>query len=328
MNLRFITFLFLVVGSFASFAQKTDTAFQKDWMAIDTLIIKRDLTKTALDKVNRLYQKAKQQKLPAQVVKALIYQYTLQDRINVPDPNNTFKRIQAEIKTAGDETQKAILYSLLAKSYRQYYNNHRYQLYGRANTTKLSKEDIAAWTADDFTGAINLNFLYSLEKKTLLQKQPLSAYNAVVISGNKPQLRPTLYDLLANEALDYYKSGDVYTTQPANTFLIPENALSTMDVYLQSVFKTKDSTDHKWLSLQLFQQLLAFHRNDVSKEALIDINMARIEWVYQQANFTGKEVAYTKALEEITTRYAAMPASAQAWYLLARLLIPLTAGVL
>ncbi|MEO7529769.1 MAG: MG2 domain-containing protein, partial [Sediminibacterium sp.] len=318
MRLRLISFLILAGASFTSVAQKMDTAFQKEWMTIDTLILKRDLTKTALDKVNKLYQKAKQQKLPAQTIKALIYQYTLQDRITVTDPNLTFKIIQAEIKNTTDEVQKAVLYSLLAKSYRQYYTNHRYEFYRRANTIKLSKEDIATWSNDDFISTINTNFYRSLEKKELLQKQRLELYNPVIISGNNPRVRPTLYDLLANEALDYYKAGDMYITRPVNIFLIPENALSTIDIYLQSTFTTKDSSDHKWMALQLFQQLLSFHRNELSKEALLDIDMSRIEWIYQQSNFPNKERAYFTALQELTTKYASAPGAAQAWYLLAR----------
>src|SRR5436190_1536016 len=62
MRLRLIIFLISITASFISIAQKADTVFQKDWMAVDTLLIKKGLTKTALEKVNVVYQKAIQQR--------------------------------------------------------------------------------------------------------------------------------------------------------------------------------------------------------------------------------------------------------------------------
>jgi hypothetical protein len=137
MRRHIITLFFLLGFSFISNAQNTDTVLRKEWMEIDTLVLKKDLTRTALQKTNILYQKAKQRNLPAHQVKALIYQYSLQDRINVPDPNYVFKTLESEIKTTTNQVQKAVLYALLAKYYRQYYNERRYSLYGRQNTTKI-----------------------------------------------------------------------------------------------------------------------------------------------------------------------------------------------
>jgi hypothetical protein len=78
----------------------------------------------------------------------------------------------------------------------------------------------------------------------------------------------------------------MYNTKPVNTFVISDpKALGTMDVFINADFKTKDSSSQKWISLQLFQQLISFHRNDADKEALLDINLARLEWVHQQVNF-------------------------------------------
>lgn len=120
MALRNRHIFILLLLSFASKAQTTDTVFKKEWIGIDTLIIKNDLTRTALQKVNALYQRAKQQQLHGQVIKSLIYRYTLENRFTDNNPNLIANSIQSEITTAKDETQKAILYSLLAKQFRQH----------------------------------------------------------------------------------------------------------------------------------------------------------------------------------------------------------------
>jgi TonB-dependent SusC/RagA subfamily outer membrane receptor len=317
---RILFFALLSITSLTSFAQQTDTVFKKEWIEIDTLLVMRDLSKTALEKTNALYQKAKQRNLPAQVIKCLVYQYSLQDRILPTDPNQVFKTIQSEIRAATDEAEKSILYSILAKLYLQYYNNHRWNLYSRKNTANLLKEDIATWSSDDFINAITKNFLLSVQHVSLLLQTKIEAYNTVIISGNSRTLRPTLFDLLAHEALDYFKAGDQYVTKPTNAFTISDiNTLSNLDTFINIPFATKDSAALQWKALKLFQQLMLVHKNDTGKNALIAVNLERIEWVYQNANFAGKEQAYKNALEEITTRYASTPVTAQAWYLLARL---------
>lgn len=318
MRAGIFTILFLLSASFTSIAQRTDTAFQKEWLAIDTLIAKNDLTKTALEKVTIVYQKAKQRNLPAQVIKSLVYQYTLTDRITTNQPNHIFKSIQAEITQSKDEIQKAILYSLLAKQYRRYYEEHRWELINRKNTAKQVKEDIATWSMDDFVTAINSYFLLSLKNRTALQQQKIENYDAVVISGNSRSLRPTLFDLLAHEALDYFKSGDIFSTRPVQTFILADaRALAPMDTFIKTAFPTKDSSSSRWLALQVFQQLLSAHRNDADKNSLLTVDLERIAWVFQQANFNNKEEVYLEVLEKITTEYNSVAAVSQAWFLLA-----------
>ncbi len=316
----FLSLFILLSASLTATAQTPDTVFAKQWLEIDTLIVQKDLTKTALKKVESLYQKAKQRSLPDQVIKCLIYQYTLQERVTDNDPNQIIKSIRTEVDLSKDEIQKAILYSLLAKQYRRYYTNHRWNLLSRKNTVQQNKEDIATWSVDDFLTAINHYYLLSLKNKTLLLKQKVETYDAVVINGNRRNLRPTIFDLLAHEALDYLKSGEMYVSKPVKTFIIKDpNALGSMDVFTKATFPTKDSSSLQWAAVQLFQQLLLAHRNDVDKNALINIDIERIEWIYQQANFNNKEIIYQQTLENITEQYNSVAVASQAWYLLANL---------
>ena len=139
MALRNLYISILLLVSLGSQAETNDTLFKKEWIGINTILIKQDLTRTALDKVNTLYQKAKQKKLPDQVIKCLIYQYSLQGRITSADPNPIIQKIQSEITLSTDETQKAILHSLLAKLYLQYFSHNRCHIYGRKKDGRYFK---------------------------------------------------------------------------------------------------------------------------------------------------------------------------------------------
>lgn len=320
MTLRNLYISILLSVPLCSQAGTSDTLFKKEWIGIDTILIKQDLTRTALDKVNTLYQKAKQKKLSDQVIKCLIYQYSLQERITSVDPNPIIQKIQSEITLSTDETQKAVLHSLLAKLYLQYFNNNRWRIYGRKKTADISKKDITTWGIDDFHLTISRHFILSLKNTDLLKQQGTAAYHSVIIQGNMPDANPTLFNLLVYEALKYFKSGENHLSKPAYAFTInDEKALAPLDEFIQARFITADSTEQQWISLQLFQQLLSFHRNDRDKNTLLRINLDRIEWVYVNAAFLSKETAYVNALEEFTTKYKETATASQAWYKLAKI---------
>jgi TonB-dependent SusC/RagA subfamily outer membrane receptor len=314
---RIFTFVLLFTFSLGAVAQKTDTAFQREWLTIDTLIIQNDLTKTALARVDQIYKRAKQQQLPQQVVKSLLYRFTLEARVIDNNPDYSTNLLRTEIATSNDPAQRSILYSLLASQYERYYNQHRWNLYNRKSTTQGKTDSIATWSLDELSNAITRNYLLSIAQRSSLQQKKIEIYEAIIISGTARKLRPTLYDLLAHRALDYFKTGNIYTNQPVDAFVINNPAaLGTVKEFTTAKFSTKDST-LKWHALQLFKDLINFHTDDIDKSALIDVDIERISWIYSIANFADKESVYTKTLEDIATRHANVPESSQAWYLLA-----------
>lgn len=319
-KILFPTILFLSFFTTFLYGQNRDTVFSKKWAEIDTLIIARNLTTTALTKIKSLYLNAKKENNTVQVIKCLIYRLSLEEKINEANPNKNVNTLEAEILTTKDISTKSILYALLAHQYQIYFNNHRWQFYNRSNTTGYKKTDIATWSTDDFRVAITKYYQQSIAAATLLQKIKLSAFDAIIIKGNARKLRPTLYDLLAHEALDYFKTGEAYINQPTYAFVIDnKKALAKTAIFLAEKFESKDTNSHLLISLQLFQRLLNFHKKDVEPDALIDVNIERITWVNQQAVFENKEQLYTEALQEITSTFKNSAASAEAFYLLARI---------
>lgn len=309
----------LLAGITVNLSAQTDTAYKKEWLEIDTLIAKQGFTKTAFEKTKLLYAKAKKQQKPDQVVRCLLYQFTFQDRISDAEVNPVFRTIWAELKESREETQQAILHAILAKLYRNYFQQHRYLLYSRKKTAGRLNEDISTWSTDDFARNISKEHLLSLSHTKLLQQQSINTYASLLLPGNAEQTRPTLFDLLAHEALDYFIQEDIYVTKPVYAFALTDSRyLAGIDEFAGSSFVTRDSSSAQWNSLRLFQQLMIFHRQDTNKNALIILNLERLEWVYSQYTGQGKEAAYKRALTEITEQFVNTPATAQAWYLLAQ----------
>ncbi|NCI47948.1 alpha-2-macroglobulin family protein [Sediminibacterium soli] len=299
-------------------AQVSDTAFSKEWAVIDSLIVKQDLTRSALDKTKQVYQKAKDRKLSAQVIKALLYRYSLEQRINTEEPALAIKTVKTEIGKASDPAEKAILHVLLARQYQQYFENHRWSIYGRTETPGNVPLDLATWSTNDFNNTITRHYLLALASRSLLQSQNLTRFSAIILKGNQPSLRPTLFDLLAHEALDFFKS-DIYSVRAADPFLLNDpKVLEPAEVFMRTSFLPKDSSA-QWQAIQVFQQLIAFHSKDADKNALIDIDIERIQWAHQKAVLSNAEQLYEASLRDVIRKYPSVPTTAYAWYALASL---------
>jgi TonB-dependent SusC/RagA subfamily outer membrane receptor len=316
MQLRILLSLMLSFFVFSTVtAQQKPLNTTKEWIEIDTLVLAKNQPKAALEKVNDLYVIARAHQDDIQLIKCLIYRINLEDAVFDNKPNNAIHLLESEIVTSKNEIAKSILYSLLANRYLQCYNTNRWQVYNRSKTATVNKLDIETWNADDFGAAISDNFSKSIANAPLLQGVSIAAYDALISKGNARQLRPTLYDLLAHDALDYFKTGDYYLTKLTYAFELKDVlALSNASTFITTTFTSKDIASHLLKSLQLFQQLLRFHSKDTDKNAFVDVDLERIEWVNQ--NLIGdKETAYVQALTGVTEISSAR--TAQAYYLLA-----------
>ncbi|HEX5024791.1 MAG TPA: MG2 domain-containing protein, partial [Agriterribacter sp.] len=292
--------------------------YDSAWKKVDQLLNKKGLTKSAATEVQKIYNKAKKEKNDAQLIKAVIYQLNLEQLTAADDEPEHIQKIEAEINESSKPVTQ-ILQSIAAEMYWNYFRDNRWKLYGRTNTAGFNKQDIATWTMDDLHAKISELYLASLQDEKLLQETKLENYDAIIVKGNTRTLRPTLYDLLANRALDYFENDERDITKPAYAFNMTENAaFDPVSDFIHRKFITKDTAALHYKALLIHQQLLSFHHNDPTYDALIDADLRRLQFVYRQAVMPQKEEVYQMALKHITAQYEKQPAASQAWYLLAQ----------
>ena len=82
--------------------------------------------------------------------------------------------IEKEI-TLSKEPVTSILESLLAEIYWNYFQQNRWQLYGRTQTKDFKKEDIATWTSEDFHKKISDLYLQSISNEKCFQQNQAGA---------------------------------------------------------------------------------------------------------------------------------------------------------
>ncbi len=316
--MHFNKILLTVVCSFLLHTALAQNKYDLLWKKVDELLDKKGLPQTALTEVNKIYALAKKEKQEVQAIKALVYRINIEQSKSENDSPVSIKEMEKEITTSS-EPSRSILYSILAESYLNYMQQNRWKLYNRTATVNFNKKDIATWGLADFHQKIGEFYLTSLQQKKLLQQTRLAPYDPVIIKGNVRYLRPTLYDLLAHRALEYFKSDERDVIKPAYAFeLKDENLFADADKFTAININSADSFSLHHKALLIYQELLAFHLNDNNRDALIDADISRIEFVKQYSVMENKDSLYLKSLGQLANKYGDRPAAAQAWYLIAQ----------
>ncbi|MET7256167.1 alpha-2-macroglobulin family protein [Dyadobacter fermentans] len=288
--------------------------YNAEWKKVDELIGK-GLDQDALQQVKKIYGLAKQEKQDAQVIKAAVHMAQLQAENRENNSIASIQELEQEMASSTGPT-RSILTSLVASEYYAYYQTFRWQLYNRTATVTFDKKDIATWGTEDLHQKIGALFLESIRDEAILKKIRLDVYDAIITKGNMRQLRSTLFDLLAFRALEYFSSDERNIKKPAYAFEI--NTASAFDPaadFIHRKFETKDSASLEYHALLLYQKLIAFHLEDKDPAALIDVDLARLQYVNQKSVHPDKADLYYMAVNHVANQYQTIPAAAQAWYL-------------
>ena len=137
------------------------------------------------------------------VIKNLILKMKEQMEVNDDQFPELIKEVENYTNSLADSASVAVLHSMLAEMYQNYYQ--RNQLSG------YIPEDIRVWTSNLFTDKIKEEIDLSLRPTALLQNTPVSKFKDILEIGKDSQtLRPTLYEFLAFRALDIQPTVQIY----------------------------------------------------------------------------------------------------------------------
>lgn len=286
--------------------------YNSKWKEIDSLE-QKGLPKSALEIVNQILDRAKSEKNSQQVIKSFIFRLKYKNS----NEENAFEALCHELDSAVKEASfpdNAIMHSMLADMYWWYYQNNRYKFQNRSNTINFDNSDMQTWTLDDLVNEIITNYTAALENASGLQEINIKDYKELVQFGSKPgNLRPTLYDFLANKAIDFYSNTEIALTKPADNFELREDYYFTdVTEFVKKDIKSSDTLSLHFHAQLILQDLLKFrlqHKND--QDALIDADLKRLKFAYAHSVHNNKEALYLKALKNLEQKYKTFPFSAE-----------------
>ncbi len=309
--------LLLTVLCLQSMAQKNN--YEENWKKVEELE-KRGLPKSALQEVLTIYNLAKKANNDAQQIKACMFQIKYRNMVEEDHAENNIFFVDTLIAEAKAPV-KNILQNMQAEMFWQYFQQNRWKFYDRTALQQENSKDVSTWSLDKLHETISTLYKSSLTDKVVLQNTKLENFEPIIIKGqNTRQLRPTLYDFLGHRALGYFMNNEEQVTKPAYYFTINEaTAFSPIPKFINTQFNTKDTASLQYNALLLLQDLLSFHQKDANPDALLDADIIRLSFVYQNSVAENKEKLYEEALKEIEAKYNNNPISALASHLRAQI---------
>ncbi|WP_159951518.1 alpha-2-macroglobulin family protein [Polaribacter septentrionalilitoris] len=294
---KFTTSLLLIL-LFSTISQAQDS-FDSLWSKVEQLEVD-NLPKSALNIVEKIYEKAEKEENSPQLVKSLFYKskfsLTLEENAQL-NVINSFKKHISNTKFP----TKNVLQNILANLYWQYFNQNRYKFYNRTKTAnKIDKKDFRTWDLNTLFEEIHTYFNASLNNSEQLQKVNIYDFSDILnTQKDAKNYRPTLYDFLANNALEFYKSSETSIARPSYKFVLNNiNFLSDYKTFSKIKLYTKDSLSLQFNALTIYQDLIQFHQKDKNIDALVDADIHRIQFVQQHATFNSKDEIAMATLEK------------------------------
>src|ERR1017187_6073130 len=321
MNRTLLVVAFLLVNTIAS----TTIAGPRDaqWKQVETAI-QKGLPKTAITNLEPIIQGALKDKAYAEAVKAIGQRIALEGNIQGNKPEEKITRLEAEIAKAPKE-MAPLMDALLAEWYWQYFQQNRWRFMQRTATAQQPGKDFTTWDLSRLFQEIDRQFQKALAAEKILKATPISAWKDLLQKGTMPDIyRPTLYDFIAHQALEFYTSGEQAAAKPEDAFEVSADSpiLGSAEKFMAWQPATGADTDSPVpKAIHLYQDLLRFHKDDPAPPlAFAAADLERMTWGWNAAFGEDKNTCYKAALETFIGTHADYDISALAIEREARLL--------
>ncbi|MCX7550733.1 alpha-2-macroglobulin family protein [Xanthomarina sp. F2636L] len=299
----------LMVLLFSNFSEAQNNDYSKLWKQVEAYE-SEDLPKSALKIVEQISVQAIKDNNKPQQIKTLLFK----SKFALILEEDAQLKIINDFKSAIQKNEapvKNVLENMLATIYWQYFQQNRYQFYNRSKIAdKNVATDFRTWDLQTLFSEIQLHYTNSLKNISILQQEDLTAYSSILHEQKESKTyRPSLYDLLAHNALEFYQTSENSITKPAYKFEIDDVAyLSNSKSFSSLHIESKDSTSLELQALKVYQDLIQFHLKDNNVDALADINILRYNFVKDHATFQNKDSlliqAYKIETEQIKNHQA------------------------
>lgn len=257
-------------------------------------------SKSAFEKSEFIYLKAKKQRKDRQLVKAFLYKtkYALLLKEEVyPEVINDFEQEIAEQATP----VKQILASIYAEGLAKYYSRNAYRIQRLESHSNRFEE----WNEAQWKTKIDTYFQKSLENKSdLLKLQDKDLTDLLQFGGNYKTYQNSLFDLMARRYLRYLKS--------QNSTVAPKNIQDyyTSLLAVPAYFSVSDTFFQLKIPVSNYQKTLRFYQEleqtdfDVSASLTrLTYTLERLKLVYQEAVLDHKDKLYENSLRALKSQY-------------------------
>src|SRR5262245_23680832 len=288
------------------------------WKEVEDAVNK-GLPKTAIEKLQPIIDAAVKEKKYAEAVKGIGKKIALEGNIQGNKPEEKITRMRAEIDKAPAE-MKPVLEAILANWYWHYFQQNRWRFMQRTQTAAPPGDDFTTWDLPRILAEIDKQFQKVLASAEALKKIPIADYNDLLEKGTAADTyRPTLYDFLVYNALEFYAAGEQAASRQQDSFdlLAASPIFADVAEFLDWKPETEDEDSKTLRAIRLYKDLIRFHQKDDDRSALLDADLARLEFGNNKAFGEEKTSRFKAALRRFADKFADHEISARALFDLA-----------
>jgi hypothetical protein len=290
--LRISLIISLVCIGIDSFAQKVN--YDGDFAKIDSLAAIQQ-ARAALALINQVNLKARKAGNTNIIIKSVMYRRLFKAYLDGNDLITQINLLRQDVSEA-KQPEKSILQSLLAETFWNYYSQNSYKISQRTEVADDIGNDIATWPIKKLLNEVTRLYLASISEVSLLQNTSINTLEEILIGDKATRyLQPTLYDLLANNALVIFR----------NTQLNQQNSADSTTI------------DLKEKSRVIFNNLLTFHLKHNNTAAYSDTELTRLRFFKNLNGSPDDNLAYFNSLQKLLQQSEGTEVNANVLYELA-----------
>jgi uncharacterized protein YfaS (alpha-2-macroglobulin family) len=292
--------------------------YAQEWAEIDSLE-KKGLPKSALERTEALYARAKADRNTPQIIKTLLYRGKYITQLEEDGFEKAVALLEQEEKVAS-EPERSVLQSLLGELYSTYLQNMAWRIDERTPLAEDQPGDLKTWSAEQIERQALRYYRASVANVDALRATPADHLQALLTkplndSVDGAPLRPTLFDILAHRALKHFADERSYLTRPAYEFYLDQpEAFAPAAEFVRYTFSSRDTHSGIWLGVQLFQQVLSVHLASGNTAALIDADLLRLQFARNKSTLSDKWERYAEALRLLSREHYNHPSEAEIAY--------------
>jgi tetratricopeptide (TPR) repeat protein len=306
--------LVILLLSSIAFAGPRDAA----WKQVEEAATK-GLPKTAIERLEPIITGALADKSYAEAAKAIARRIVLEGEVQGGKPEEMIVRMQAELEKA-PAPMKPVMEALLAHQVWQYFQQNRWRFQQRTQTTVAPGPDIQSWDLARILAEIDRHFTAALADEAVLKASPIGDWDDLIEKGSVPDAyRPTLFDFLAYDALQFYQAGEHGAVAAEDAFGLDTAGpiFGNVAAFTRWHPESREGNSPTLKAIRLYQALLEFHRNDADRSAFLDADLARLEFGGNSAQGEAREDRYQAVLNRFIEAARAHEVSSRALAMLA-----------
>ena len=306
---------------------------QKEWQRV-TKAIDEGKPKTGRDVLRGIEQAAITERVWDEVARAIATRVLLENSDRPADDPQRLIDLDAATETAPVQTRGA-LQAIQANWTWTFFQMNRWRFAQRTTQVKSNTDrnlsEISSWDLRQIVLEIHDQFEKAISDDRGLKDLPVDDWAMLIEAGSMGKAyRPTLWDVVARDAIAFHQTGERGLVDPEDTFELEASSPALQDVNAFRAWKPAQAEADKELVtdkdspvlrvISLYQQILDFHADDQDQTAFLSADLDRLRWARGVAVAdaeTEPEDAVRKALSEFIERAEDHEISAMARFQLA-----------